>query len=256
MRLQQVFSVNSSLPWYGLNRSFVMSAFVEPLYLLVLDVLYWELLSLCDITRSGRRALVLIYRLRIPIPLMALCYFFLCCTGLRRWKTCDWLCKESCQMSCYWLVVHVDGVSLCVWTEATSWPVVHPQHEKWVCRATMEWYWQRNRRILIKHTPVPLSTPQIPRELTRVRTRASAVRGRRLIAWAMARPMSYCYKLWGRTDFSIIRVYSVILRSFISLAGYVDQSWDITEKLRQMNRVLGTWETLWKLVTVFGSLQE
>jgi hypothetical protein len=39
MRLQQVFSVNSSLPWYGLNRSFVMSAFVEPLYLLVLDVL-------------------------------------------------------------------------------------------------------------------------------------------------------------------------------------------------------------------------
>jgi hypothetical protein len=36
--------------------------------------------------------------------------------------------------------------------------------------------------------PVPLCPPQIPHELTWDRTRASAVRGRRLTAWAMARP--------------------------------------------------------------------
>jgi hypothetical protein len=35
---------------------------------------------------------------------------------------------------------------------------------------------------------VPLCPPQISHGLTRDRTRASAVRGRRLTAWAMARP--------------------------------------------------------------------
>ena len=37
---------------------------------------------------------------------------------------------------------------------------------------------------------VPLYPPQIPHGLTRDRTRASAVRGRRLTALAMARPIS------------------------------------------------------------------
>jgi hypothetical protein len=35
---------------------------------------------------------------------------------------------------------------------------------------------------------MPLCPPQIPHGLTRDRTRASAVGGRRLSAWAMARP--------------------------------------------------------------------
>jgi hypothetical protein len=39
-----------------------------------------------------------------------------------------------------------------------------------------------------KPVPVPLCPPQIPHGLTRDRTQASAVRGRRLTAWAMARP--------------------------------------------------------------------
>jgi len=39
-----------------------------------------------------------------------------------------------------------------------------------------------------KTCPVPLCPPQIPHGLTRARTRASAVRGQRLTAWAMARP--------------------------------------------------------------------
>jgi hypothetical protein len=40
-----------------------------------------------------------------------------------------------------------------------------------------------------KPVPVPLCPPQIPYGLTRERTRASAVRGRRLTAWAMSRPV-------------------------------------------------------------------
>jgi hypothetical protein len=39
-----------------------------------------------------------------------------------------------------------------------------------------------------KPVPVPLCPPQTPHGLTRDRTRASAVEGRRLTAWAMARP--------------------------------------------------------------------
>jgi hypothetical protein len=47
---------------------------------------------------------------------------------------------------------------------------------------------------------VPLFPPQIPYGLTQARTQASAVRGRRLTTWAMARPsfrylMTYDYKL-------------------------------------------------------------
>jgi hypothetical protein len=45
---------------------------------------------------------------------------------------------------------------------------------------------QKNSRK--KPVPVPLCPPQIPHGLTRDRTRASAVGGRRLTAWAMARP--------------------------------------------------------------------
>jgi hypothetical protein len=41
-----------------------------------------------------------------------------------------------------------------------------------------------------KPVPVPLCPPQIPHGLNRERTRASALRGRRLTTWAMARPQS------------------------------------------------------------------
>jgi len=42
-----------------------------------------------------------------------------------------------------------------------------------------------------KPVPVPLRPPQIPHRLIRVRTRASAVTGRWLTAWAMARPIRF-----------------------------------------------------------------
>jgi hypothetical protein len=53
---------------------------------------------------------------------------------------------------------------------------------RWSNGALVEWKWQG------KPVPVPLCPPQIPHGLTWDRTRFSAVRGRRLTAWAMARP--------------------------------------------------------------------
>jgi hypothetical protein len=55
--------------------------------------------------------------------------------------------------------------------------------------APVEWNWQGKTEVLgEKPVPVPLCPPQFPHGLTRHRTRASAVRGRRLTAWAMTRP--------------------------------------------------------------------
>jgi hypothetical protein len=45
-----------------------------------------------------------------------------------------------------------------------------------------------NRSTQRKHTPAPLSPPQIPLDQTRVWTRAAAVGRERPTAWAMARP--------------------------------------------------------------------
>jgi hypothetical protein len=56
--------------------------------------------------------------------------------------------------------------------------------------APVEWNWQGKTEVLgEKPVPVPLCPPQIPHGLTRYRPRASAVGGRRLTAWAMARPV-------------------------------------------------------------------
>jgi hypothetical protein len=60
----------------------------------------------------------------------------------------------------------------------------------WVWRATAKWYWQgKTEELGEKPVPVPLYPPQIPHGLTRARTLSSAVRGRRLATWAMARPL-------------------------------------------------------------------
>jgi hypothetical protein len=56
--------------------------------------------------------------------------------------------------------------------------------------APVEWNWQGKPEVLgEKPVPVPLCSPQTPHAFNRDRTRASAVRGRRLTAWAMARPV-------------------------------------------------------------------
>jgi hypothetical protein len=72
----------------------------------------------------------------------------------------------------------------------------------WVRRATVEGYWQGiTDELGQKHVPVPLCPPQITYGLIRARTRASAVRGRRLRTGAKERPYVPCYeKHTLRTD--------------------------------------------------------
>jgi hypothetical protein len=91
------------------------------------------------------------------------------------------------RISCH--ILQVDGVRPRLWTATTNGPTVHPPHDTWVWTATVEWYWQgKPEHLGNKPAPVPFCPPQIPHGLTRARTRASAVRDRRLTAWAMARP--------------------------------------------------------------------
>jgi hypothetical protein len=54
--------------------------------------------------------------------------------------------------------------------------------------------------------PVPLCPPQIPHEMTRNRTRAFAVRGRQLTAWAMARPKDITY-LWAALEHKFKEIF-------------------------------------------------
>jgi hypothetical protein len=62
--------------------------------------------------------------------------------------------------------------------------------------APVEWNWQGKTEVLgEKPVPVPLCPQQIPHGLTRDRTRASAVGGRRLTAWAVARPFIFVREL-------------------------------------------------------------
>jgi hypothetical protein len=68
--------------------------------------------------------------------------------------------------------------------------------------APVEWNWQgKTEELGEKPASVPLCQPQIPHGLTRDRTRASAVGGRRLTAWVMARlkPRLTCEGTWSRS---------------------------------------------------------
>jgi hypothetical protein len=83
----------------------------------------------------------------------------------------------------------------CCWGESTSLNCGHhrliarPPDGMWTWKAIVEWYWQgKIEKLEDKPLPVSLLPPKIPYGITRKWTRASAMRGRRLITWAMARP--------------------------------------------------------------------
>jgi hypothetical protein len=61
--------------------------------------------------------------------------------------------------------------------------------------APVEWNWHgKPEELGEKPVPVSLCPPQIPHGLTWDRTRAFAVGGRRLTAWALARPLRYLFE--------------------------------------------------------------
>jgi hypothetical protein len=70
--------------------------------------------------------------------------------------------------------------------------------------APVEWNWQGKAEVLgEKPVPVILCPPQIPRGLTLDRTRASAVGGRRLTAWTMARMIS-AFTKWMQPSWCVV----------------------------------------------------
>jgi hypothetical protein len=72
--------------------------------------------------------------------------------------------------------------------------------------APVEWNWQGKTEILgEKPVPMPLCPPQIPHGLTRDRTRARAVRGRRLTAWTMVRPQRGRYVILSSEDNYVVQ---------------------------------------------------
>jgi hypothetical protein len=87
---------------------------------------------------------------------------------------------------CVVAVVHVRQARLCLWTAATKGPILHTPGDTWVWRATVEWYRaETTEKLRDKLVPEPLCLPQISHGLTRARTQAFAVTGRRLSAWVM-----------------------------------------------------------------------
>jgi hypothetical protein len=88
-----------------------------------------------------------------------------------------------------WVVVHVDGVRWCLWTAVTNRPIVHPPRDISVWSSIMAWHWKiKAEEPGDKPVPRLLCPQQISHGLTRAWTLESAVRGRWLTAWAMARP--------------------------------------------------------------------
>jgi hypothetical protein len=86
------------------------------------------------------------------------------------------------------VVDHVDGVRQRLWTAATTMPVVHPPGDVWVRRATVDLYRQgKTEELRAKPAPMSLCPTHFWHELTRARTRASAVGCWQITASPMAR---------------------------------------------------------------------
>jgi hypothetical protein len=76
-------------------------------------------------------------------------------------------------------------------------------------RAPVEWNWQgKTEELGEKPVLVPFCPPQIPQGLTPDRTWASPVGGRRLTAWAMARPLEEDCCLLLNFNYQTIYLYT------------------------------------------------
>jgi hypothetical protein len=85
------------------------------------------------------------------------------------------------------VTVHVDVVRSCFWTSAAIGPIVHPSNDIWDWSHGGMILTGKNRRTGEKPVPVRFCPPKISHRPTWAQTGASAVRSRRLTAWAMAR---------------------------------------------------------------------
>jgi hypothetical protein len=84
----------------------------------------------------------------------------------------------------YFIVVHVDGVRLCLWTAATNGPVIHLSDDIWVWRATVEWYWQGKPKNSERNlSQCHFVHHKFHMDWARREAGSSAWRGRRLTAW-------------------------------------------------------------------------
>jgi hypothetical protein len=111
------------------------------------------------------------------------------------------------------------------------------------CEAVDGMHGRGNRLSRRKPAPVPLCPPQIPHDLTLVRTLASEVERRRLTAWATARPLdwTYCSTRLGGLNLNLLHPY--VLYSFD-----INLNYGLSYLLRQINRLHRyTW---WKLVRI------
>jgi hypothetical protein len=105
--------------------------------------------------------------------------------------------------------------------------ILHTPPMIWVWRETVEWHWQgKTEELGEKPVPVPFCPPQIPHGLSRARSRAFAVRGRRLTTWTIARPaisLKFRNILFQATD-DLAMLSCCVLTSTISWHSVTDTS--------------------------------
>jgi hypothetical protein len=99
-----------------------------------------------------------------------------------------WIVPYSLVYGCC-CVGHVDGVRRCIWTSTTNARIVRPTGDIWEWRHDGMILTGEHRRTRRNTCPSATLSTTNPTRLTRAQTRASAMRGQGLTAWAMPRPL-------------------------------------------------------------------